>query len=157
MPILFRCVECATETEVADDLAGKFIKCRECHTPGKVPMPEKVRGAEPATPPRLARPPVPYRCPFCGSEERWVWDWCWTPASTIALILLLPIFLAGAAFALGTLMATAAAAVTAAHVALVLGIGAVGLIGCVAAAVTVARPLLCEARQVCPDCRTRVG
>jgi hypothetical protein len=156
MPILFLCLECGTEAEVADDLAGKVIKCRECHTPGKVPAPPKR--PEPAAAPtsRPGHAPVSYRCPFCGCESRWVWDWYWTPASTIALILLLPSSLAATAFAVGMMMATAAA-VKPPEILTVLGLGAVGFAVCVYLGVTVGRPLLCEARQVCPECRTRLS
>jgi hypothetical protein len=33
----FSCLECGARFEVADDLAGKVIRCRECHSFGKVP------------------------------------------------------------------------------------------------------------------------
>jgi hypothetical protein len=37
MPLLFECPHCRAKYEVADDMAGKAILCRECEQRGNVP------------------------------------------------------------------------------------------------------------------------
>jgi hypothetical protein len=37
MPIFFECSSCSIKYEVADDMAGKTILCRQCEQRGKVP------------------------------------------------------------------------------------------------------------------------
>jgi DNA-directed RNA polymerase subunit RPC12/RpoP len=55
MPVPFTCSACGAAYEVADDLAGKAILCRECQARGQVPAPAAPAGAA-----------VPFVCPTCG-------------------------------------------------------------------------------------------
>jgi DNA-directed RNA polymerase subunit RPC12/RpoP len=49
MPVEFRCGECAAVYDVADDLAGKTIRCRECNIRNQVPA-------------------ISYTCSYCGAR-----------------------------------------------------------------------------------------
>jgi DNA-directed RNA polymerase subunit RPC12/RpoP len=89
MPLSFRCVECGAEYDVADDLAGKTIRCKQCRAVGRAAVPQA--------------PNFSYRCPFCSSPRHARLQLCWTPASTSAF------FLFGCFVSLGA--ATAAIAV----------------------------------------------
>jgi hypothetical protein len=70
MPIEFRCAECATTYDVDDDLAGKTIRCRECHGLSKVPAPISCTcswcGARIRAPEKLAG--CKAKCPKCQAE-----------------------------------------------------------------------------------------
>jgi DNA-directed RNA polymerase subunit RPC12/RpoP len=73
MPIPFECSECKAVFEVDDDLAGKTIRCRDCHGFGRVEVPRKKLPPKttPATKPQetLAHPgpdtlPFRHRSPW---------------------------------------------------------------------------------------------
>jgi DNA-directed RNA polymerase subunit RPC12/RpoP len=106
--IEFECLGCGTTFDVSETLAGKVIKCRECHQPGKVRTPvergsrnsltdedSKVRSGEKRSASRSGVAALAsslksdYQCPFCGTRVLWEWRRIWTPASTL-------LFLAGA-------------------------------------------------------------
>jgi hypothetical protein len=50
MPITFTCAECGETYEVGDDMAGRTIRCRECHGFNRVEAPYR----KPASPPTVA-------------------------------------------------------------------------------------------------------
>jgi DNA-directed RNA polymerase subunit RPC12/RpoP len=155
MPIVFECLECNTITEVDDDLAGKTIRCRECHSFGRVPIPPPKKKPREIAPP----PPVPiftYHCPFCQSTNRPVWKLYWTPMSTLAWLAVWPIVLGPAWGFCAVLLAWSGVGHEAAWI--VVGIGAA-----LFAALAVTQYLLAnsrfikEERQVCPDCGVRLS
>jgi DNA-directed RNA polymerase subunit RPC12/RpoP len=98
--IEFECLGCGTTFEVSESLAGKVIKCRECHQPGRVRIPidsgprSKLieKPEKPEKPSSSASSPLAaslkgsYACPFCGTRVLWEWRRCWTPASTLLLL-----------------------------------------------------------------------
>jgi DNA-directed RNA polymerase subunit RPC12/RpoP len=98
--IEFECLGCGTTFEVSDSLAGKVIKCRECHQPGKVHAPfdssprikitersEKTDKPEKtSSSPLAASLKASYACPCCGTRVLWEWRRCWTPASSLLLL-----------------------------------------------------------------------
>jgi DNA-directed RNA polymerase subunit RPC12/RpoP len=61
MPIPFKCPSCKVEYQVADDLAGKPIICRECNHRGQ------VSGSAPPAAPRTT---VTFVCPTCGKPSQ---------------------------------------------------------------------------------------
>jgi hypothetical protein len=66
----FTCPGCCADLHVADELAGRVIKCRECAQPCRVPVPpppKPARQREEA--PKPEAEPVPFRCPFCGCDK----------------------------------------------------------------------------------------
>jgi hypothetical protein len=157
MPILFECLECNTTTEVDDDLAGKTIRCRECHSFGRVPVPAPKKKPREIAPP----PPAPiftYRCPFCQSTNRPVGKLYWTPASTLVWLVLWPAMLipawgicAAAYFALtGSVSGTVTAP-------LFLAAGVVLFVAVVAVQGRLTNSgFIKEKRKTCPDCDVRV-
>ena len=42
MSIAFSCLECGESYDVDDDMAGRTIRCRECHGFGRVECEEKT-------------------------------------------------------------------------------------------------------------------
>src|SRR5256885_1242114 len=62
----FTCPGCCADLRVADELAGRIIKCRECSQPCRVPVPPK-----PAAQREEGRKEevVTYHCPFCSGGE----------------------------------------------------------------------------------------
>jgi DNA-directed RNA polymerase subunit RPC12/RpoP len=98
--IEFACLGCGTTFDVSESLAGKVIKCRECHQPGRVRIPldnpSRVKlpteKSEKAEKPSSASSPLAqslkgsYACPFCGTRVLWEWRRIWTPASTLLLL-----------------------------------------------------------------------
>ena len=105
--IEFECLGCGSTFEVSDSLAGKVIKCRECHQPGKVQAPfdgvtrtkvgEKLEKPEKSEKSERSSPlsslsstlKGSYQCPYCGTRVPWEWRRCWTPASTLLLVICL--------------------------------------------------------------------
>lgn len=59
MTIKFTCAECAASYDVADDLAGKTIRCRECHGFNRAPFapPKQPTSTAPVSIPNLRRAP----------------------------------------------------------------------------------------------------
>lgn len=101
--IEFECLGCGSTFEVSDSLAGKVIKCRECHQPGRVRVPidrpgrgvlvddePKAKGEKSSAKNTAASLSASlkgdYQCPFCGTRVLWEWRRTWTPASTLLLI-----------------------------------------------------------------------
>ncbi len=101
--IEFECLGCGSTFEVSESLAGKVIKCRECHQPGRVYAPlnggpknktsEKPDKAEKsdksgssAVHSLGASLKGSYQCPFCGTRVPWEWRRHWTPSSTVLLL-----------------------------------------------------------------------
>ncbi len=88
--IEFECYGCGSKFDVSDSLAGKVIKCRECHQPGKVRVPlngsgssAKIKTGEKAA---STSSKGDYQCPFCGSRQPWEWRRHWSPSSTWLLL-----------------------------------------------------------------------
>jgi hypothetical protein len=160
-------------------LVGKVIKCRECHQPGKVQPPlesplkrnrndkaekgDKSDKAERSSPLESLSSTLKgsYQCPFCGTRVPWEWRRCWTPAST--LLLLVGLYVNGF---------IALWAYQYYHKAVDIGVGAAELNAtissgrliwivlalCVAAVGDVAAfRLLWDWRQTCPRCGIRNG
>jgi DNA-directed RNA polymerase subunit RPC12/RpoP len=108
--IEFECLGCGTTFEVSESLAGKVIKCRECHQPGKVhgaveggprssasnggarTKGEKGEKGVDKSGPRSGLSSLgatlkgDYQCPFCGTRVLWEWRRIWTPGSTLLLL-----------------------------------------------------------------------
>jgi DNA-directed RNA polymerase subunit RPC12/RpoP len=108
--IEFECLGCGTTFDVSETLVGKVIKCRECHQPGKVHAPfeatrvkssdkpekgdkadkaEKVARAERSSPLASLSSSLKgsYQCPYCGTRVLWEWRRCWTPSSSLLLLI----------------------------------------------------------------------
>jgi hypothetical protein len=155
MPILFECLECNTTTEVDDDLAGKTIRCRECHSFGRVPVPPPKKKPREIAP----SPPAPiftYRCPFCQSTNRPVWRRYWTPVSTIAWLIVWPVFFAPL-WGVCTALLFAWAGFGKETTLVSLGIGAALFVVLLFAQYMTANSrFIKEERQVCPDCGVRL-
>jgi DNA-directed RNA polymerase subunit RPC12/RpoP len=99
--IEFECLGCGTTFDVSESLVGKVIKCRECHQPGKVhapfdaaprtkgpDKPDKAAKAEKSSPLASLSSSLKgsYQCPYCGTRVLWEWRRCWTPSSTVLLL-----------------------------------------------------------------------
>jgi DNA-directed RNA polymerase subunit RPC12/RpoP len=102
--IEFECLGCGTTFDVSETLAGKVIKCRECHQPGKVRAPlnggpknasndggPKSKSGDKgslrsATASLASSLKGDYQCPYCGTRVPWEWRRIWTPASTLLLL-----------------------------------------------------------------------
>jgi DNA-directed RNA polymerase subunit RPC12/RpoP len=103
--IEFECLGCGTTFDVSESLAGKVIKCRECHQPGRVKVPfdsvvrvkgigeksEKSEKPEKSSSGSGSSPLAQslkgsYQCPFCSTRVLWEWRRIWTPASTLLLL-----------------------------------------------------------------------
>ncbi len=167
--IEFECLGCGSTFEVSESLAGKVIKCRECHQPGKVRKQSasgsgaKIKAGDPGGP-----MPTPnkweYHCPCCNTHVLWDWKSYWTPTSTVALILatMINVYIFWYAWwSYGRALAGSAAnATTTAAAGADSGTGLFGIflmVGITAAADVLAFRLLWEWRQECPRCGVRVG
>jgi hypothetical protein len=172
--IEFECLGCGTTFDVSESLAGKVIKCRECHQPGrvKVPIDSVVRvkgiGEKSEKPEKAASGSSPlaqslkgsYQCPFCNTRVLWEWRRVWTPASTLLLIagLYANVFLAWWGYVWAYQKASTA---TVSQVDAEISSGRliwvmVGL-GVAVIADVMAFRLVWDWRQVCPRCGIRSG
>jgi hypothetical protein len=169
MAVRFVCPACWKVTEMPDSMAGQRARCPDCHATGPVsprpadkpaehapppaprpvPAPEKpVLVAAPAPP----RPPAPgYRCPFCGTAERWVLKPFIAPNTKLLILL---VALGSLALLGGIAWRVATAENTSIAVAII----------CILLAATAHAMLLMLAiwlgwdrRQVCPECGTQLG
>jgi hypothetical protein len=166
---------------VSDTLAGKVIKCRECHQPGKVKgsadsdsrhklieqraersdrADRADRSSSSSSSPLAASLKGSYACPCCGTRVLWEWRRCWTPAST--LLMLTGLFINGylcwwsyqwvQAKALTTTVSELDATISSGRLIWVF------VFLCIAVTVDVmAFRLLWDWRQACPRCGVRVG
>jgi DNA-directed RNA polymerase subunit RPC12/RpoP len=162
--IEFECMGCGTTFDVSDSLAGKVIKCRECHQPGRVRGTAtaaadgavKTKGGDPSSPTAKWE----YHCTFCGSRVLWEWKRHWTPASTVALLLGgAPVvyafwwaFQMALGYAAANLDEKGTVRVSGAYVT-----GAFVLLCVAVTAAVMGFRLLWEWRQECPRCGVRVG
>lgn len=180
MPIDFHRVECDTAYQVEDELAGKVIRCRECHglnrisSPTKKPDPVPAKKPDPlpakkpdSTPPPSSPFAISYRCPFCNSDKPPIWQNYWTPVSTLVFFLVLApflLFLFGYglnAFISPLLIAAVhaksdrGAAISTSWIAV---IGSLLFCSVLFAFWKLSGTrLVQEARQVCPDCHVRIS
>ena len=153
MPIVFECLECSTSTEVDDDLAGRTIRCRECHSFGRVPVPPPPKKPREVAP----SPAVNYRCPFCHSTNRPAWRRFWTPISTLVWLVAWPIVFGPIGGFCAALIYFWGGIIKASPVA-AFALGAAALaVPCVVQYLFARSRFLREERQVCPDCGVRVS
>jgi DNA-directed RNA polymerase subunit RPC12/RpoP len=174
--IEFECLGCGANFGVSESLAGKVIKCRECHQPGRVRIPldgtlrskrsadnggekEKEKPA-PAVGTLAATLKGDYQCPYCGTRVLWEWRRSWTPASTLLLLVSAYAHLYSLWWAyqwiypkaLATSVSDLDATISSGRLIWVF------ILMCVAVTVDVmAFRLLWDWRQVCPRCNVRCG
>lgn len=161
--IEFECLGCGTTFDVSDSLAGKVIKCRECHQPGKVPGGSangsgKMKVAAEGAPASTSK--WEYHCPCCGSRVLWEWRRYWTPAGTVSLLLGGAPVVYAFWWAFQVALVYAAASVTDRETVKVTGatvIGAFVLLCIAVTAAVMAFRLLWDWRQECPRCGVRIG
>jgi DNA-directed RNA polymerase subunit RPC12/RpoP len=165
--IEFECLGCGATFEVSESLAGKVIKCRECHQPGKVRQQSasgsgaKIRANDPAAGPLPTPNKWEYHCPCCSTRVLWDWKSYWTPTSTVALILGATINVYVFWWAWWSYRTALSGAVpTAERAGADSGTGLFGIflmLGITAAVDVLSFRLLWEWRQECPRCGVRVG
>jgi DNA-directed RNA polymerase subunit RPC12/RpoP len=177
--IEFECLGCGTTFDVSESLAGKVIKCRECHQPGRVHAPNdsNPRNKAPGTKipteksdksekssfpssPLAATLKGSYQCPFCGTRVLWEWRRVWTPSSTWLLLagIYANIYLAWWGYYWANQKAsTATVAELDATISSGRLIWVMVLLGVAVVADVMSFRLLWDWRQVCPRCGIRSG
>jgi hypothetical protein len=161
MAVALICPSCSCQLSLPEDAADKPLACPRCGKPVSPSGPGgTAAGERPAAAPESAAGPAAgeYECPFCGSGNRWQWRRNWTPASTVALLLMLPLACA-AVWWVGreVLYASGFNHYLDNRPWTQLFVGAAGGLLVFVLFFVLTWRLLFESRQVCPDCGMRLG
>ena len=146
--IVYCCPACGRRMELRDELAGKLIRCPECHSPERVRSGDDGEDVEVLEEDRTGSG---YRCLHCKSRRPPLFKRVRTPLGS-----LLGVVVGGFGLFLLLVLIGVLALASDLPIGLLLLI-LLGAVGLWLGAVVWIETVLKESRRVCPDCKARVS